>query len=255
MKQAIMQWLLKQLGSFCNWLMGWCKDSIDFPLILAVCTETPRWTVTFMAIHEPLWIGVALGVLLAFATSKVWKHYFATRSWITLLFNVLALILSVVVISPVLFAMTEKEPDQVDIMQVLPDWRWRAGWSTALALTTFVPLVQLAAVHGATVKPTKTEDKPSTTENETPIVADETSGASPQEQPPALEPATQQDDETAQRPAIAHRFASLQDEGLDENQIIAQLKQEDYSLRDIGKLFGKSASTISRRNGATKEAA
>lgn len=148
-----MKEFLQQKGSaFSSWLGVWCKENIDFALILAVCTETPRWTVTFMAIHEPLWIGISLGVLLAFATSKVWRHYFTTRSKITLTFNVLAIILAVLVIAPVLFAMIEHKPDQVDIAQVLQDAWLRWAWSFGLALTTFVPLVQLAAVHGVQVK-------------------------------------------------------------------------------------------------------
>ena len=63
--------------------------------------------------------------------------------------------MAVLVISPVLFAMIEHKPDQVDIAQVLQDVRLRWGWSFGLALTTFVPLVQLAAVHGA--QPAKNE--------------------------------------------------------------------------------------------------
>lgn len=147
-----MQEILKQKIAQCSaWLGAWCKDNIDFAFVLAVFTETPRWTVTFMAIHEPLIIGVPLGVLLAFATSKVWKHYFHTRSWSMLIFNILAIVLAVAVISPVLYAMTEHAPDAIRIATVLPDPLWRAAWAVALALTTFVPLVQLAVVHGAQI--------------------------------------------------------------------------------------------------------
>ena len=124
----------------------WIKENIDFPLVLAMVTETPRWTVAFIAIHEPLWIGIPLGILLAFATSKAWRYYFRTGSKGMLIFNVISVLMAITVITPVLFAMTEVPPDQVQIGKVLSDlgvWVWTA----ILALTTFIPLIQLAAVE------------------------------------------------------------------------------------------------------------
>lgn len=146
MKESLLQ-VTTDLG---KWLRDWVRANVDFAFVLAVFTETPRWTVTFLAIHEPLWIGVPLGVMLAFATSKAWKYYFATRSWKMFTFNVAAIALAVFVIAPVLYAMIGHKPDEVDITNVLPNVWVRWAWSSGLALTTFIPLVQLAVVHGHT---------------------------------------------------------------------------------------------------------
>ena len=51
----------------------WMRRNFDFALILAALVEIPRWTVTFLAIHEPLWVGIPLGALLAYATSEGWR--------------------------------------------------------------------------------------------------------------------------------------------------------------------------------------
>lgn len=128
-------------------LTVWFRHNVDFALLLAVFTETPRWAVAFMAINEPLWVGVPLGVLLAFATSHAWRRYFETRHNGLLVFNCASILIAVAVIAPVLFAMTDAQAHDVDITEVLPvQGIWI--WATLLALTTFMPLVQLAAVRG-----------------------------------------------------------------------------------------------------------
>ncbi len=126
----------------------WIEDNIDFALILAAVTETPRWTVAFVAINEPLWIGVPLGLLLAFATSKAWRYYFRTKSTPMLIFNVFSILMAVAVIAPVLFAMTSVPPADVRMADVLPTQGvW--VWAVIMAVTTFVPLIQLAAIQTA----------------------------------------------------------------------------------------------------------
>jgi hypothetical protein len=135
------------MNDFRNNLAVWFKNNIDFALLLAVLTETPRWAVAFMAVNEPLWVGVPLGVLLAFATSHAWRAYFDTKHRGLFAFNVVSMLIAVAVIAPVLFAMTESQAHEVNISAVLNN-ETKAVWSTLLALTTFIPLVQLAAVKG-----------------------------------------------------------------------------------------------------------
>jgi hypothetical protein len=191
--------LADRLGA---WLGAWCKENVDFAFVLAVFTETPRWTVTFLAINEPLWIGVPLGVLLAFATSKVWKHYYRTRSRWALTFNILAIVLAMLVITPVLYAMMDAHPRDVDVTVVLTDWRTinplRMTWAAGLALLTFVPLVQLAAVHGVQMP---------VVQNAKPIAK--------KAKPPAPPPDAQ--------PTKHDRAQQLREEGLNNAQIAAEL--------------------------------
>lgn len=128
-------------------IINWLRNNVDFALFLAVFTETPRWAVAFMAVNEPLWVGIPLGVLLAFATSHAWRAYFETKHWGLFAFNVASIVIAVAVIAPVLFAMIDAEAHEVNISAVLSTPA-KAVWATLLALTTFIPLVQLAAIQG-----------------------------------------------------------------------------------------------------------
>lgn len=125
----------------------WCKQNVDFAFFLAAFTETPRWTVVFIAIHESPFVGVPLGVLLSFATSKAWRAYFDTRHNGLLILNIASMVIAVMVIAPVLFAMTQVQAYDVHITHVLSTWLvW--AWAFLLALTAFIPLGQLAFVRG-----------------------------------------------------------------------------------------------------------
>ena len=124
----------------------------DAALLLAAAVEIPRWTVTFLAIHEPLWVGVPLGALLAYAASEGWKAYFVdNRRWVLLTFNVATLLAATFVITPVLFALASGPIEQLDLTRILPA-QWLLALAGVLAVTTFAPLIQLAAVKaGRTV--------------------------------------------------------------------------------------------------------
>ena len=124
----------------------WIRRHFDFALLLAALVEIPRWTVTFLAIHEPLWVGIPLGALLAYATSEGWRAYFADPRRIKLLcFNIASLAAATFVITPVLFSMASAPIDEIDLAALLP-FGWLLAWSGVLAVTTFAPLIQLAAV-------------------------------------------------------------------------------------------------------------
>ena len=140
----------------------WIRLHFDFALLLAAAVEIPRWTVTFLAIHEPLWVGIPLGALLAYATSEGWKAYFADPHRIKLLvFNVASLLAATFVITPVLFSMASAPIDEIDLAALLP-FEWLLAWSAVLAVTTFAPLIQLAAVK-STPKEKPTEAATATT--------------------------------------------------------------------------------------------
>ena len=139
----------------------------DAALLLAAAVEIPRWTVTFLAIHEPLWVGVPLGALLAYAASEGWKAYFVdNRRWVLLCFNVATLLAATFVITPVLFAMASGPIEALDLTRILPA-PWLLAWAGVLAVTTFAPLIQLAAVKAGRAR------------TATPDVADETPDVAP----------------------------------------------------------------------------
>jgi len=158
--------IIDSITSIMQALVKWAQNNVDFAFVLAAFTETPRWTVAFKAIHEPTWIGIPLGILLAFATARAWRRYFEEPSnrWL-LAFNVASVVIAVAVIAPVLYALAGIGADakaDVDIVlsKALSPF-WLGVWSVLLAVTTFSPLIQLAAVTDILKPDTKPEVQPS----------------------------------------------------------------------------------------------
>ncbi len=128
---------------------GYIKSKIDWALVLAAVTEIPRWAIAFTAVNEPIWVGVPLGALLAWAMKEGWEKYFATKHPLLLFFNIWTLVSATFVISPVLYTMITHEMGSVTlehfrIAEVDP---FLMIWSAILATTTFIPLIVIAAVR------------------------------------------------------------------------------------------------------------
>ena len=122
---------------------------IDVAMIAAAIVEVPRWYVAFAAIKEPWWAAVPMGILLAWGASAGWKAYFADRRrWLLLAINVTSLAGALIVIAPVLYAMTFTPLDEINLALVMSQELLMA-WAATLAITTFIPLVQIAAVSQA----------------------------------------------------------------------------------------------------------
>ena len=242
----------------------WIRLHFDFALLLAAAVEIPRWTVTFLAIHEPLWVGIPLGALLAYATSEGWKAYFADPRRIKLLcFNIASLLAATFVITPVLFSMATAPIDEIDLAALLP-FGWLLAWSAVLAVTTFAPLIQLAAVKStpaplsaaaplesttAPATPTDTSAAPSATpvqsggHSEAANVA-----AKPTEQPSATSGARQGTTKgKAGRSVNPNRDRAL------------QMRSEGFNASEIAGLLNEKESTVAswlyrgaQKNGVAK---
>lgn len=120
--------------------------NIDIAMIAAAVVEVPRWYVAFAAIKEPWWAAVPMGLLLAWGASAGWKAYFADRSrHLLLAINVISLAGALIVIAPVLYAMTFTPLDEINLATVMAP-ALLMFWAGTLAVTTFIPLVQIAAV-------------------------------------------------------------------------------------------------------------
>src|SRR5574343_757241 len=119
---------------------------IDIAMVAAAIVEVPRWYVAFAAIKGPWWAAVPMGILLAWGASAGWKAYFADRRrWLLLAINVTSLAGALIVIAPVLYAMTFTPLDEINLALVMSQELLMA-WAATLAITTFIPLVQIAAV-------------------------------------------------------------------------------------------------------------
>ena len=200
-------------------LQRWGARNVSFSLLLAVLTEVPRWTFAFRAINEPLWAGVPLAILIAFATAHAWEEFFAEHDRLLLTLNATSLFFAVATIAPVLYAMTDRQAHEVNIALLFPvALRW--VWATILACTTFLPLIQLAVVEARRVQ----------REGERRVLRVVAQRATPQ--PIA------QIEETPAMPVVAER---------DELIATAQrLRNEGATCKAVADQIGKTASWVSR---------
>ena len=130
---------------------------IDIAMIAAAIVEVPRWYVAFAAIKEPWWAAVPMGILLAWGASAGWKAYFSDkRRWLLLAINVTSLAGALIVIAPVLYAMTFTPLDEINLALIMSQ-QMLIFWAATLAITTFIPLVQIAAVKMYSTE-TQTQD-------------------------------------------------------------------------------------------------
>ena len=220
----------------CN-VGSWLKRHFDFALILAAAVEIPRWTVTFLAIHEPLWVGIPLGALLDYATSEGWKAYFTDPHRYKLLaFNVVSLLAATFVITPVLFSMASAPIDEIDLAALLPPV-WLLAWSAVLAVTTFAPLIQLAAVKSTPVE--KEQEATTTSTSATSPV--ESSLANPVGTAKAVESSQPAAPEPAAAPKQPEPDAMPQP---DKRTQAMQLRDEGYTAAEIAKMTDAKYSTV-----------
>ena len=143
---------------------------IDIAMVAAAIVEVPRWYVAFAAIKEPWWAAVPMGILLAWGASAGWKAYFADRRrWLLLAINVTSLAGALIVIAPVLYAMTFTPLDEINLALVMSQELLMA-WAATLAITTFIPLVQIAAVkmYASSVAPEPVQDATPTVQTQAP---------------------------------------------------------------------------------------
>ena len=200
---------------------------IDIAMVAAAIVEVPRWYVAFAAIKEPWWAAVPMGILLAWGASAGWKAYFADRRrWLLLASNVRSVAGAVSVIAPVLYALTFTPLDEINLALVMSQELLMA-WAATLAITTFIPLVQIAAVkmYASSAAPDPAQDATPTVQRrkrnvEPEVVQDAT--------PEPLQVA--QDDAT---PTIDARAQALQmaSEGMNASQIAKALDANYSTVR------------------------
>ena len=208
---------------------------VDLAMLAAAVVEVPRWAVAFMAIREPAYAAIPMGLLLAWAASAGWKAYFEDRRrYLLLCINVASLVGALVVIAPVLFAMTFQPLDAIDLSQVLPrNLLW--AWAATLAITTFVPLVQVAAVKAYHAR------------SAAPFLAQPAQPRADAPQP-TQEPAPQDADAPATLTPAQRRAQIREQEITDPAQIAAQF---GVSLRTAQTDIAQVRKALRQTNGAT----
>lgn len=203
---------------------------IDIAMIAAAIVEVPRWYVAFAAIKEPWWAAVPMGILLAWGASAGWKAYFADRRrWLLLLINATSLIGALIVIAPVLYAMTFTPLDEINLALVMSQELLMA-WAATLAITTFIPLVQIAAVkmYASSAAPDPAQDATPTVQRRKRNVEPETvQDATPE---PLQVADGAQDDATPTIDARAHAL-QMANEGMNASQIAKALDANYSTVR------------------------
>lgn len=201
---------------------------IDIAMVAAAIVEVPRWYVAFAAIKEPWWAAVPMGILLAWGASAGWKAYFADRRrWLLLAINVTSLAGALIVIAPVLYAMTFTPLDEINLALVMSQELLMA-WAATLAITTFIPLVQIAAVkmYASSAAPDPAQDATPTVQRrnvEPEVVQDAT--------PEPLQVAQDATDDAT--PTVDARAQALQmaSEGMNASQIARALDANYSTVR------------------------
>lgn len=123
---------------------------VNWAMLLAGLVEVPRWGVAFRAIHEPMIFGVPLAIIITWSMSEGWELYFRKpHDRLILFFNIVALVISTIIITPVLYLLTQARTFEVVMTDFRPETvePFRLLWALALALGTFLPLISLAAVR------------------------------------------------------------------------------------------------------------
>jgi hypothetical protein len=211
-----------QLGErVVRWLQPWWAKNVTFSLLLAVLTEVPRWTFAFRAVNEPLWAGVPLAVLIAFAAAHAWEEYFFEHDWLLLALNLVSVLFAVFTIAPVLYAMIDAEAHEVNIAHIFPvAVRWL--WAVVLACTTFLPLIQLAVVEArrrGRVQPAMVHHVMSAKKVQAPITA------------PTIAPLPDADEMQGDALGKRERGVQLMHEGLTDAQIAAEVDASINTVR------------------------
>lgn len=134
------------LGKVAGWSAPWVRRNVTFGLVLAIATEAPRWAFAFIGAHEPVWAGVAVAVLMAFAAAQGWDEYFRRRDRLLLSLNLGQIASALVIITPVIYAMLLGAGHTVQVKDIAAGWfLW--VWCATLVLSTFLPLVIVAYVE------------------------------------------------------------------------------------------------------------
>ena len=226
---------------------------IDIAMIAAAIVEVPRWYVAFAAIKEPWWAAVPMGILLAWGASAGWKAYFADkRRWLLLAINVTSLAGALIVIAPVLYAMTFTPLDDINLALIMSQ-ELLIAWAATLAVTTFIPLVQIAAVKMYSVAPAQNDiaDDDAIAEDDTPTIAQD-------DAPLTYVPAPQNERKSARKTARKRkpqkltpeqRRAQILESGMDDAATIAA--QFNVSMRTAQADIAATRDAMTQTNGVT----
>lgn len=161
-------WLWQKGNEFWDWLL----HGVNWAKVGAAAVEIPRYTVAFMAIHEPWYIGVPLAALVTWATAAAWEYVFERgwkRAWGVAVMNLVSLAVAVTIITPVIYLMMSMPIEEIDMTKfdLLTADPVRLTWAFAMSLVTFIPIMLVSAVKAGKIRDAAKTDTGTDTKSDT----------------------------------------------------------------------------------------
>ena len=230
-----------------NQMGEWAKRNLDTTLVLAIATETPRWTVVFMALHEPSWIGVTMGVLISWAAKRGWNAWNKERHRHGLFaLNVWVLASAVAIMAPVLLEMTKHPIEQVDVSAALLSLHEYAVWLWVLlvAQSTFMPLIQAVVAHNVSQDNEDDANRPTQKKVTRTVRNTQTVEQSEQFVVPTVQQSYAVIEQPVSEPVQGNDYKALTDNQKREQLAIVLNSEEVPSKSKLADLFGISRTTV-----------
>ena len=122
--------------------------TMKFSFIAASGVEAPRLVIAFTVIHENTFAAIALAFMNAFAASEAWETYLLhPKKWLLLFLNLFSLTVNIIIIAPVLMFTIKYNSTAVKLTDISSNDFLISIYSIATTISTFLPLIVLAAVH------------------------------------------------------------------------------------------------------------
>ena len=126
--------------------------TMKFSFIAASGVEAPRLVIAFTVIHENTFAAIALAFMNAFAASEAWETYLLyPKKWLLLFLNLFSLTVNIIIIAPVLMYTIKYNSTAVKLTDISADDFLISIYSIATTISTFLPLIVLAAVHAVRI--------------------------------------------------------------------------------------------------------
>ncbi len=137
-------------------------ESLRITFLFAALIEIPRIATAFQVIHENTVFSVPLALMFAYAVSESWDAYFKNpKRYLLLFLNTFSLFCSIIIIAPTLLYIVKFRNTDVDLTKVFNYSNDTIFWFyvCTIAISTFLPLIVLAAVDAEHKPKSETKDK------------------------------------------------------------------------------------------------
>lgn len=124
----------------------------SYIFLVAALVEAPRLVYSFGAFREYWLFALALSLVSTYALSITFEAYFKdTKRILLLILGIFSILINIIIVSPVILYLLTSPNDKVNLVEVFGAYKsFLIIYSITVTLSTFWPLVLIAAVHGTT---------------------------------------------------------------------------------------------------------